>query len=145
GNLIAIPLSRVVAERVFAQQAIRHPYSDVCASGKLRQRLPLGMTKFEEMDAIGDSVIARHAQRHGQRLAGGVHDVSGNRATPNKWRLWRFEARASLARTASSNSRLCGNERMRSMCPAIPLIPRKRGSRFIFPNARDGSTSVNRS
>jgi hypothetical protein len=45
------------------------------------------------MDAVGNRVIARHAQRHRQRLIISGHHVSALQAIPNKWRLWAFDAR----------------------------------------------------
>ena len=64
---IAIALGRVVAQRIFAQQAVRHPDRDMRAGGKFRQWLAARVAEFQQMDAVGDLVVARHAQRHRYR------------------------------------------------------------------------------
>ena len=69
-DLIAVALGRIVAQRIFAQQAVRHPDSDMRAGGKFRQRLSRLGREIQGVDAVGDPVVARHAQRH--RIGGSV-------------------------------------------------------------------------
>ena len=58
---IAVALGRVVAQRIFAQQPVRRSDRDMRAGGKFRQRLAVGVAEFEQMNAVGDLVVARHA------------------------------------------------------------------------------------
>jgi hypothetical protein len=41
------------------------------ARGKFRQRLSVRIAKFKEVDAVGDLVVAGHAQGHGYWRIGG--------------------------------------------------------------------------
>ena len=60
-DLIAVALGRIVAQRIFAQQPVRHLDGDMRAGGKFRQRLVGGVAEFDQVDAVGDS--ARCASR----------------------------------------------------------------------------------
>ena len=60
---IAVALGRVVAQRIFPQQSVRRLDRDMRAGGEFRQWLAAGIAEFEHMDAVGDPVVARHAQR----------------------------------------------------------------------------------
>src|SRR5262245_46255306 len=72
------------------------------ARRKLRQLIAGRIAKFKQVDAVGDLVIARDAQRHRRRWRTGRHYVSNEGGvTYNKWRLWRSEASASLPRRPS--------------------------------------------
>jgi hypothetical protein len=75
--LNSVALGRVVAQGIFAQQPVRRLDLDMRAGGKFRQRLAAGVTDFQHMDAVGDPLVARHAQRHHLRLVTYGHFVSG--------------------------------------------------------------------
>ncbi len=75
---IAVALGRIVAQRIFAQQSVLRPDRDMRAGGKFRQRLASAIAKFEQMDAVGNSVVARHAQRQHRLLVRCAHSYQGS-------------------------------------------------------------------
>ncbi len=87
-NLITVAFGGIVAQRVFAQQTIRHAHGNVRSRRELRQLFARGVAKFEQVDAVGDLVVARDAQRHRRRLRVSRHYFSGKSGVAhNKWRL----------------------------------------------------------
>src|SRR4029078_3445066 len=108
------------------------------ARRELRQLLPGGVAEFEQVDAIGNFVIARDAQRHPRwRGANGhcISDASGVRH--NKWRLWTPEARDTLRMPPSR----AGNILLVSWISAqrTPVLTRSTGR---GPAAAMGATSA---